>query len=99
MEPLKLVRFIFFSFVVATGGHILYATASHPALVVAITAAAALGPYIRHWPVSAAITWAGICGMGLLITGESGFLELGFIGAPAILIVGSIIRLLIPKRT
>ncbi|PTT35022.1 hypothetical protein DBR23_24735 [Acidovorax sp. HMWF018] len=98
MELIKLVRFIMFIVWVAVGGYILYATASHPGLVVGVTAAAALGPYLRPWPLGAALTWAGACGMALLITGDSRMLELGLFGAPVVLVVFALIRFLTPKR-
>lgn len=99
MELIKLIRFILFIIWVAVGGYVLYATASHPGLVVGITAAAALGPYLRPWPLGVALTWAGVCGMALLYTGDGGFLELGLFGAPVIAVVGGVIYMLTFRRT
>lgn len=98
MELIKIVRFIMFIVWVTVGGCILYATASHPGLVVGVTAAAALGPYLRPWPLGAALTWAGVCGIALLITGDSRMLELGLFGAPVVLVVFALIQFLTPKR-
>lgn len=97
MELIKLIRFILFIIWVAVGGCVLYATASHPGLVVGITAAAALGPYLRPWPLGAALTWAGVCGMALLITGDGRFLELAMGGAPVTLIVCALAALALRK--
>ena len=94
MELVKLVRFIMFIVWVTVGGYILYATASHPGLVVGVTAAAALGPYLRPWPLGAALTWAGVCGMALLVTGDSRMLELGLFGAPVIAVIGGAVYML-----
>lgn len=98
MEIIKLIRFILFIVWVAAGGYVLYATASHPGLVIAITAAAALGMYLRPWPLGAAVTWAGACLMALLYTGDGRFLELGLFGAPVVLVVFGLLRFLTPKR-
>lgn len=99
MELVKLVRFIMFIIWVAAGGYVLYATKSHPGLVVGITAAAALGPYLRPWPLGAALTWAGVCGMALLVTGDGRMLELGLFGAPVVAVVGGVIYMLASRRT
>ena len=58
MEIIKRLRFALFVLWVALGGYVLYATASHAGLVLAVTAAAALGPYVRPWPLGAALTQA-----------------------------------------
>lgn len=99
MELIKLARFILFIAWIALGIYILVVTKSHPGLVVGITAAAALGPYLRPWPLGAALTWAGVCGMALLYTGDGGFLELGVFGTPIVLAVSTIVKLLTPQRT
>ena len=98
MGLIKLIRFILSIIWVALGAYVLYATASHPGLVVGTTAAAALGPYLRPWPLGVALTWAGACGMALLYTGDGGFLELGVFGAPAIAVVGGVVRMLTYRR-
>lgn len=98
MELIKLVRFILFIAWVALGAYILFATKSHPGLVIGITAAAALGLYLRPWPLGAAVAWAGMCGMALLVTGDGGFLEFGAVSTPIVLIVGAILKLLTPQK-
>ena len=60
---------------------------------------AALGPYLRPWPLGAALTWGGVCGMALLYTGDGDFLELGVFGAPIIGVVGGVIYMLTFRRT
>ena len=99
MGLIKLIRFILFIIWVALGAYILAVTKSHPGLVIGITAAAALGPYLRPWPLGAALTSAGICGMALLVTGDGGFLELGVFGAPVVAVVGGVIYMLASRRT
>ncbi|WP_087746258.1 MULTISPECIES: hypothetical protein [unclassified Acidovorax] len=99
MEAIKIARFALFVLWIALGGYVLYATASHPGLVIGITAAAALGPYLRPWPLGAALTWAGACLMALLYTGDGGFLELGVFGTPVVLAVGCIANMVPWKRT
>ena len=98
MEIIKRLRFTLFVLWIALGGYVLYATASHPGLVVGITAAAALGPYLRPWPLGAALTWAGACLMALLYTGDGGFLELGVFGAPVIAVIGGVVYMLTYRR-
>lgn len=98
MELIKLISFILFIIWVAVGGYVLYATASHPGLVIGITATAALGPYLRPWSLGAALTWAGICGMALLYTGDGRMLELGLFGAPVVAVVFALLQFLKPKR-
>ncbi len=98
MELIKIARFVLFIVWVALGGYILYATASNPALVVGITAAAALGMYLRPWPLGAAVAWAGVCGMGLLVTGDGRLLELGVFGAPVVGILGGVAYMLTYRR-
>ncbi len=99
MELIKRARFILFVAWVALGVYILVVTKSHPGLVVGVTAAVALGPYTRPWPLGAALTWAGICGMALLVTGDGGFLELGVFGTPVVLVVSTVVKLFTPQRT
>lgn len=99
MELIKLIRFTLFIAWVALGAYVLVVTKSHPGLVIGITAAAALGPYLRPWPLGAALTWTGVCGMALLYTGDGGFLELGVFGAPIIGVVGGVIYMLTFRRT
>lgn len=99
MELIKLVRFILFIAWIALGVYILTVTKSHPGLVVGATAAAALGLYLRPWPLGVAVAWAGICGMALLVTGDGGFLELGVFGTPIVLVVSTVVKLLTPQRT
>jgi hypothetical protein len=98
MEIIKRLRFALFVLWIALGGYVLYATASHPGLVVGITAAAAFGPYLRPWPLGAALTWAGACLMALLYTGDGGFLELGMFGAPVVLVVCLLASAFTPRK-
>ena len=98
MEIIKRLRFALFVLWVALGGYVLYATASHAGLVLAVTAAAALGPYVRPWPLGAALTWAGACLMALRYTGDGGFLELGVFGAPVIAVIGGVVYMLTYRR-
>lgn len=98
MELIKLARFILFGALIALGGYVLYATKSHPGFVIGVTAAAALGLYLRPWPLGAGLTWGGLCGMALLYTGDGGFLELGVFGAPAIAVIGGVVYMIISRR-
>ncbi len=98
MKLIKRLRFILFVGWAALGAYVLFATASHPALVIPITAAAALGMYLRPWPLGAAATWAGACGMALLYTGSGDFLALGVFGAPVVLVGSGLVYFLMRKK-